>query len=102
MAHGSCGKSSSEAYDHWNHSDEVVTLDEEGRNRGMETIKWHPYPKEKPTEEGTYLVTMKYEDKEEAYVTTSVFIWAYDCFCGGRFVTAWAELPKPYEEGAEE
>lgn len=28
MAHGSCGRSSSEAFDHWIHSDEVVTLEE--------------------------------------------------------------------------
>lgn len=68
--------------------------------RNLKGIEWHPYPKEKPTEEGGYLVTMKYGDKE-AFVTTSVFIVAYNSFCGGRFVTAWAELPKPYEEGAE-
>lgn len=37
-------------------------------------IKWHPYPQEKPTKEGNYLVTIKYEDDEESCVITSVFI----------------------------
>ena len=45
-------------------------------------VKWHPYPKEKPTKEGTYLVTIKYEDDEESCVITSVFIETYDSFCG--------------------
>ena len=72
---------------------------EQGKRDGIE---WHPYPLEKPTKEGTYLVTIKYDDEEEACVRTSIFIVAYDCFSGGRFVTAWAELPKPYEKGAED
>lgn len=64
-------------------------------------VEWHPYPKEKPTKEGTYLVTIKYGNEEEACVLTSVFVGTYNCFGGGRFITAWAELPKPYEEGAK-
>lgn len=70
--------------------------------RNLKGIEWHPYPQEKPTKDGTYLVTIKYEDDEESCVITSVFIETYDSFCGGRFISAWAELPKPYEEGAEE
>lgn len=61
-----------------------------------ERIEWHPYPEEKPTKEGTYLVTKKYE--EEVCIATSGFSIVFGSFCGGRFVTAWAELPKPYED----
>lgn len=65
-------------------------------------IEWHPYPQEKPTEEGIYLVTLEnilgdrnvrvLEFKSKTFWTASQ--WSS--------VVAWAELPKPYEEGAEE
>lgn len=102
MAHGSCGKSSSEAFDHWIHSDEVVTLEEEGRSRRMTYIEWHPYPKEKPTRESEYYLVTALRGGEHQVCTAW---WIDEAYRFGIFtdrVTAWAELPKPYEEGAEE
>ena len=61
-------------------------------------IVWHPYPQEKPTREDSYLVTLGDSDTGNLYVTTSGYF--YDRFTF-ECVTAWAELPKPYEEGAE-
>ena len=79
-----------------------VTLTDEAYSdlclRASRSIEWHEYPKEKPTKEGTYLVTVKYEDEEEACVLTSIFVGTYNCFGGGRFVTAWAERPEPYRK----
>ena len=61
-------------------------------------IVWHPYPKEKPKVANWYLVTLDYEDMDN-FVSKKFWdgktdlIW--DC------CIAWAELPKPYEEGAD-
>lgn len=72
-----------------------------------EHIVWHPYPEEKPSEDGYYLVTARTDwvdcstKKAHLFVTEKEYC---DWFCGSdEYVTAWAELPKPYQkEGAEE
>ncbi|MCR5466785.1 MAG: hypothetical protein K6F11_08140 [Lachnospiraceae bacterium] len=69
---------------------------EQGKRDGIE---WHPYPKEKPKENESYLVTYEGYITGNSYVNISRYFW--DGFVHRR-VTAWAELPKPYEEGAEE
>ena len=75
---------------------------EQGKNDGIE---WHPYPKEKPTEDGRYLVTIRMfcrdgfdEEYERRFVQEDVFDLGYFWKAG---VIAWAELPKPYKEGAD-
>lgn len=77
---------------------EISALNNDEQN---DCIKWHPYPKEKPTKDGTYIVTIKYEDDEESCVITSDFFGTYNSFCGGRFITAWAYPPNPYEDKKE-
>ena len=71
----------------------------------QEQIVWHPYPKEKPTEDGRYLVTIRMfcrdgfdEEYERRFVQEDVFDLGYFWKAG---VIAWAELPKPYEEGVD-
>ena len=58
---------------------------------------WHPYPKEKPTRWGEYLITIK---------TQGGNIVDVGLFFGNTFqdqnVIAWADMPEPYEKGAEE
>lgn len=63
-----------------------------------EQIVWHPYPKEKPRPGNEYLITYK------GFVTGSPYVHICNYYAGGfssASVTAWAEIPKPYEEGAE-
>ena len=67
--------------------------------RNLKGIEWHPYPKEKPKENESYLVTYEGYITGNSYVNISRYFW--DGFVHRR-VTAWAELPKPDEEGAEE
>ena len=81
---------------------------EEAEQRLKDSIvDWHPYPQEKPIDGfgNNYLVTIRYGEKH--YVDIG---W-HDEFGWHKYhieanhiygVTAWAELPKPYEEGAEE
>lgn len=66
----------------------------------MTHVDWHPYPKEKPTEEDAYkdfLLTV--DVGRGAFVTKdqwlSVGYW--DTYLQDE-VIAWAELPKPFEE----
>ncbi len=59
---------------------------------------WHPYPQDKPTEEKSYLVTREGAITGNLYEKCKYF---WEGFVIGG-VIAWAELPKPYEEGAEE
>ena len=70
--------------------------------KGLGCIEWHPYPQEKPTEEGYHLCTVT----DCPYrVHTFWYIDAEDGFgerLNGWEITAWAELPKPYEEGADD
>lgn len=51
---------------------------------------WHEYPKEKPTEDGPYLVTWGNE-----YPIVGKFEEGTFCF---DKVIAWADLPKPYKK----
>lgn len=61
-------------------------------------IKWNPYPETKPEKYGRYLITV---EDAGTYVVSDEFSadrheeWL-DCFDGD--VTAWAELPEPYEK----
>lgn len=62
-------------------------------------VLWHQFPKEKPTEEyGYYLVTVADREAHEA-IWSDGFYWD-DEYDGSRIdeVTAWAEMPRPYEE----
>ena len=55
-------------------------------------IFWHKYPDEKPPKDGLFLITHKFRNKKEvamAYLTKDIY---------SNTLTAWAELPKPYED----
>ena len=70
--------------------------------RTYEGIEWHPYPKEKPTMENEYYLVTALRGGEHQVCTA---YWIDETYRFGIFterVTAWAELPMPYEEGAEE
>lgn len=63
-------------------------------------IEWHPYPRRKPTDEyGYYLVTIADREVHEA-IWSDGFYWDDGDLCECRIedVTAWAEMPGPYEE----
>lgn len=64
--------------------------------RASRSVEWHPYPKEKPTKESKkYMVTTDCGEVENRW-------WYYTFWVRATSkVVAWAELPKPYEEGAE-
>jgi len=73
--------------------------------RASRCTEWHPYPKEKPKVDGDYNVTVKYSKcTATAYYETENDEWRSDngFYVSNRCITAWAELPEPYEEGAEE
>ena len=67
---------------------------------------WHPYPKEKPpvkdnNKKEDYLVTIRH--KKETFVINASFHPFYKQFFQeymisdlDKFVTAWAEIPEPY------
>lgn len=72
-----------------------------------DSIVWHPYPKEKPNVPTTdkasfgeyytvydFLVTQKLTGGVSHVITSVYFNGAFKA----NDVTAWAELPKPYEE----
>lgn len=65
------------------------------RNNYTQTITWHRFPSSKPTEMGFYLCTVVFGDEREVreiYFDSDIFI-----FDEGK-ITAWAELPEPFEE----
>ena len=75
---------------------------EDGKRNG---IVWNPYLDEKPKDLNDKLVTIResngnrytsigYFDENQWYGRSGFWI-------PNNFVTAWAELPKPYEEGTE-
>lgn len=73
-----------------------------------ETVDWHEYPKEKPAEYGGAIVTYAWCKNGKKSVCIACYNdeedeW-YEDGTDERlnFVFAWAELPKPHEEGAEE
>lgn len=67
---------------------------------------WHPYPEEKPSEEGEYLVT------ESSCVTKEVLFVAVEYYSGdnwtdenncrvwdiSRYIRAWMPMPEPYNK----
>ncbi len=59
-------------------------------------IEWHKYPEEKPKKDDDYLVSVKIED--ESFTLTSCFDTSIDAFgiLSDKYVTAWAEMPEPY------
>lgn len=69
---------------------------------------WHPYPQEKPNvkdgkKSEDYLVTLKIKGKlfvvnASFYFFCKMFYEEYFISDLDKFVTAWAELPEPYEE----
>lgn len=59
---------------------------------------WHPYPQEKPTENLSYLVSIKCPHA----ISTTIATWWDDEFVDiyrnrNDKVIAWAKMPKPYE-----
>ena len=69
-----------------------------------QTIEWHPYPQEKPSDERellvTYIETSYYGARREIRIACYDGTWYEPQEClRVDDVTAWAELPKPYEEG---
>lgn len=53
-------------------------------------IVWHPYPEEKPPKDGLYLITLKFgntKDVSMGYLTKDIY---------SNTLTAWAEIPEPY------
>lgn len=67
-----------------------------------DAIKWHPYPQDKPKESNDVLIT-KRGIVRIASMQGHIWVIAEDGKCvDDSGITAWAELPKPYEEGAEE
>lgn len=62
---------------------------------------WHPFPKEKPTEEKQYLISFYVCEEKRSGVDIDFYnpehdVW--DVYDDGAYtrVTAWAELPEPY------
>lgn len=64
-------------------------------------VKWHPYPEEKPTDWKEYIVTLKntkcttsanYDPEDDEWRGNDDFYIPNNC------ISAWLELPKPYEE----
>lgn len=67
----------------------------------MTKIDWHPYPKEKPTEEKQYLISFYVCEEKWSGVDIDFYnpehdVW--DVYDDGAYtrVTAWAERPEPY------
>ena len=68
-----------------------------------QTITWHKYPDEKPTEFKKYLIT-RWTKWRGIFVDADEWIPDYDYFSNAEEmpdamkVLAWAELPKPFGE----
>lgn len=67
----------------------------------MTHVDWHPYPKEKPTEEKSYLISFYVYTEKRYGIDTEFYdpehdVW--DVYGDGVYtkVYAWAEKPKPY------
>ena len=72
---------------------------EQGKRDGIE---WHPYPQEKPKESNDVLITKRGIVRIASMrMNGKIWVIAEDGKCvDDSGITAWAELPKPYEEGA--
>lgn len=67
----------------------------------MTQVDWHPYPKEKPTEEKQYLISFYVYKEKRSGVDIEFYDPDHDdwgiCDDGVYTrVTAWAEPPEPY------
>lgn len=71
------------------------------RDGSLDGVKWHPYPKEKPTDWKEYIVTLKYtkcttsanyDPEDDEWRGNDDFWIPNNC------IVAWLELPEPYEE----
>lgn len=64
-------------------------------------VKWHPYPQEKPSKKGYYLVsiTSKIESYRRIYIEEYRIIGNRYMFSEifAKDISAWAELPEPYK-----
>lgn len=71
----------------------------DGKPRSM--ITWYPYPKERPDRSGYFLVAYRSRlDNEREDVHSVRYSVLDSSFCSyDPYIYAWAELPKPYEEG---
>lgn len=64
---------------------------------------WHEYPREKPTEDGAYLIT-RYTKHGGVFIDIDSWISEYEMFDStedipsSMKVLAWMELPKPYRK----
>lgn len=63
-------------------------------------VVWHPFPKERPNENGDYLVTIRWKiAKGETYLTVGNASWmGYGWDMLDTEILAWSELPEPYKE----
>lgn len=73
----------------------------------MTKVNWHPYPKEKPTEEKSYLISFYVYTEKRYGIDTEFYdpehdVW--DVYGDGVYtrVTAWAEEPEPFKEAEDE
>ena len=66
----------------------------------MTHVDWHPYPKEKPSKSGDFLVTVK---KVECEIVMTRFYndWAEKFNFNDKQILAWTELPEPYKPPIE-
>lgn len=67
-------------------------------------VVWHPYPEEKPTQEKQYLISFYVYKKKRSGVDIDFYYPehdAWDVYDDGVYtiVTAWAEMPEPFDEG---
>lgn len=89
------------ANDYLVYPDETKALDYAIKE--LETSSWHPYPKEKPDSLKNYLITMHYPVTDKYDIRVGWFGdwgWHIEDELYSDEVIAWAELPKPYKEGA--
>lgn len=66
----------------------------------MTHVDWHPYPEEKPTKKDRYLISLD-DGNGHQYITIATFykdtFWESGAI--DHIVSAWAELPEPFDEG---
>lgn len=69
------------------------------RRRKKNEVVWHPYPQEKPTKVGFYLVSMTSKFNGMSIVRQKRFEgddYDFDVHLYETII-AWAEMPEPYE-----
>lgn len=63
-----------------------------------ETIVWHKYPEDKPKEPGIYMVELTFNKHGNVYAFDNFRV---EFVTKERFIKAWAEMPKGYQEETE-